>query len=210
MPGINQTVTQEESCIGRKFTRVDVAYYAKHGFAPYLVDPTNGLSKEGVWRKVHGNTLWMFRYIVVDDTGHKAVSHYIESGDASIMVAELRSSHGLLFRAAQDRLETEDEFFRRVARYACLDIEPATVQKVADSGGDPTEIRPDYYGGPADPFEPWKVLRVWGLNHWLCAAIEYIYRAGKKPGVDPVEDLRKAVTYVKSEIRHIEEKRDQA
>lgn len=59
-----------------------------------------------------------------------------------------------------------------------------------------TEIRPDYYksGG----LEAFDVIDAFDLDFNLGNALKYIARAGKKG--DKVEDLRKAVTYLKREI----------
>lgn len=60
---------------------------------------------------------------------------------------------------------------------------------------------PGHYGGGAlDPYEHIKVVEAWGLNYELGNATKYICRAGKKPGVDALEDLRKAQFYLNYEI----------
>jgi hypothetical protein len=64
----------------------------------------------------------------------------------------------------------------------------------------PEQIRPAHYGGPEDPYETIKVIRAWGLNFELGNVAKYLSRAGKKPGVDAVDDLRKLVTYAQMEI----------
>lgn len=66
-----------------------------------------------------------------------------------------------------------------------------------------TEIRPDYYksGG----LEVFDVIDAFDLNFNLGNAFKYIARAGKKG--DKVEDLRKAVTYLKREIEKEEKAR---
>lgn len=68
------------------------------------------------------------------------------------------------------------------------------------------KYRPAYYGGEADPYEPFKVIRAWGLNFFLGNALKYIKRAGKKDGNTAIDDLKKARTYLDSEIRELEGK----
>jgi Protein of unknwon function (DUF3310) len=59
---------------------------------------------------------------------------------------------------------------------------------------------PSHYGGAADPYEHIKVVDAWKLNYRLGNATKYICRAGRKPGADSLEDLRKALWYLQSEI----------
>lgn len=68
----------------------------------------------------------------------------------------------------------------------------------------PEQIRPTYYGGPADPLEPVKVINAWALDFELGNAIKYIARAGKKDSATHVEDLKKAITYINLEIQKIQ------
>jgi len=59
---------------------------------------------------------------------------------------------------------------------------------------------PAHYGGAADLYEHIKVVDAWKLNYRLGNATKYICRAGRKPGADSLEDLRKALWYLQSEI----------
>lgn len=59
-----------------------------------------------------------------------------------------------------------------------------------------TVDHPAHYGGADDPYEAIKVIEAWDLGFHLGNAVKYIARAGKKPGVDAVEDLRKARWYL--------------
>jgi len=62
---------------------------------------------------------------------------------------------------------------------------------------------PAHYGsGSKDPYEHHKVVRAWNLNYFLGNATKYICRAGRKPGADDIEDLRKALWYLNAEIIH--------
>ena len=65
-----------------------------------------------------------------------------------------------------------------------------------------SNIRPSYYS-PESPYEPLKVIRAWRLGFCLGNAIKYIARAGHKTEA-PLEDLRKARTYIDLEIQHLE------
>lgn len=73
------------------------------------------------------------------------------------------------------------------------------LRKLGETMAKKTEqIRPDYYGGPDDPFEPVKIINARNLNFNLGNALKYILRAGLKG--DAIEDLRKALTYLQFEI----------
>lgn len=75
---------------------------------------------------------------------------------------------------------------------------------ITTDAGTADQIRPAHYGGPEDPYECIKVIRAWGLNFELGNVAKYLSRAGKKPGVDAVDDLRKLVTYAQMEIERRE------
>lgn len=64
-------------------------------------------------------------------------------------------------------------------------------------------IRPAYYN-PEDPTEPVKVIRAWGLGFCLGNVLKYVARAGRKPGVETIDDLKKAATYLALEIEALE------
>ena len=65
----------------------------------------------------------------------------------------------------------------------------------------PREVidHPAHYGGN-QPYEAINVIHAWGLNFALGSVLKYICRAGKKPGADDLEDLEKALWYLKHEI----------
>ena len=65
------------------------------------------------------------------------------------------------------------------------------------------QVRPDHYGGPANPFEPIKIIDHYGMNFSLGNAIKYILRAGKKDPTKTIEDLEKARTYLDFEIARL-------
>lgn len=58
--------------------------------------------------------------------------------------------------------------------------------------------------------QPREVMRKWGLNSNLAAAVKYIARAGHKDGVDPTEDLNKAISYLQYEIEVLKEEKNVA
>lgn len=68
---------------------------------------------------------------------------------------------------------------------------------------DPVD-HPEHYGGVDNPYEHVKVAEAWGLNYVLGNATKYICRAGKKPGVDALTDLRKALFWVQYEVDRLE------
>jgi Protein of unknwon function (DUF3310) len=64
-------------------------------------------------------------------------------------------------------------------------------------------VHPEHYGGDT-VYEVIKVIDAWGLGFKLGNAVKYIARAGKKPGTDDLEDLKKALFYLNHEIDGIE------
>lgn len=73
--------------------------------------------------------------------------------------------------------------------------------------GDERVNHPAHYGGAADPYEHIKVADAWGLNYRLGNCTKYICRSGRKPGVDGLEDLKKALWYLQSEVDRLESER---
>lgn len=69
-----------------------------------------------------------------------------------------------------------------------------------------TVDHPQHYGGPDNPHEVILCLTSWGLlaNACLFNVVKYVSRAGKKPGVDMLRDLRAARWYLDYEIRRVE------
>jgi hypothetical protein len=65
-----------------------------------------------------------------------------------------------------------------------------------------TVEHPNHYGGDV-PTEPIKVIRKWGLNFALGNAVKYISRAGKKDPAREMEDLEKALFYLKDEVKSL-------
>lgn len=63
---------------------------------------------------------------------------------------------------------------------------------------------PAHYGGKDDPFEPIKIIEALELGFAPGNALKYLLRAGRKPGVAYVEDLKKAVWYLNREIERCE------
>ena len=72
--------------------------------------------------------------------------------------------------------------------------------------GSRNPIKPPHYSAGSQ-YEHYKVVRVWGLSYCLGCATKYICRAGKKPGVKAIEDLRKAIRYLFMEIDNLEYQR---
>jgi hypothetical protein len=63
---------------------------------------------------------------------------------------------------------------------------------------------PTYYGGKDNPYEAIKVIHAWGLGFDLGNAVKYISRAGKKNPLKEIEDLEKAITYIKFHIEELQ------
>jgi hypothetical protein len=64
---------------------------------------------------------------------------------------------------------------------------------------------PKHYGGEENPYEVVKVAEAWGLDEdaYLFNVIKYIGRNGKKEGNPPVQDLEKALWYLKRRITNL-------
>lgn len=66
------------------------------------------------------------------------------------------------------------------------------------------DIRPNVpYYTSGRSYQPIDVINDWGLNFNLGNVVKYIARAGRKPGADTIDDLRKARDYVDFEIDRI-------
>jgi hypothetical protein len=63
-----------------------------------------------------------------------------------------------------------------------------------------TVNHPAHYGGEDNPYEVIKVIEAWGLGFCLGNAVKYIARAGKKGSDTEIEDLKKALWYLKREL----------
>lgn len=48
------------------------------------------------------------------------------------------------------------------------------------------------------------VAEKWGLNYHLGNAIKYIQRAGKKPNTPEIQDLKKAIWYLRRYVHHLD------
>ena len=64
---------------------------------------------------------------------------------------------------------------------------------------------PDHYGGADNPYEAIKVIEAWDTGFHLSNVLKYVSRAGKKPGVDILEDLKKAAWYLDRYITVVEQ-----
>lgn len=67
---------------------------------------------------------------------------------------------------------------------------------------------PAHYGGKDDPYEVIKVIEAWELDRdfYLANAVKYIARAGKKDQAKEIEDLEKAVFYLRYKIGRLRKK----
>lgn len=66
---------------------------------------------------------------------------------------------------------------------------------------------PGYYGGETSAYETIKVIEAWGLGFNLGNTVKYISRAGRKDKTKELEDLRKALWYLKRHIETLENTR---
>lgn len=62
---------------------------------------------------------------------------------------------------------------------------------------------PSHYGGENNPYEAIKVIETLELGFHLGNVVKYVLRAGKKPGADELEDLKKARWYLDRRIQQI-------
>lgn len=65
---------------------------------------------------------------------------------------------------------------------------------------------PKHYGGESNPYEAIKVIEAWDLDFCLGNAVKYISRAGKKDSSKELEDLNKAIWYLKRRAEQIQKK----
>ena len=59
---------------------------------------------------------------------------------------------------------------------------------------------PNHYGGEDNPYEAIKVIDAWDLGFSLGNTVKYISRAGKKGTDKELQDLNKALWYLKRKI----------
>lgn len=83
-----------------------------------------------------------------------------------------------------------------------IDLETSPLNWIPDELIDTRETidHPDHYT-KGRKYEPYKVIRDWDLNFNLGSAVKYIARAGRKD--DAIEDLEKAIEYLKFEIEEM-------
>jgi hypothetical protein len=62
---------------------------------------------------------------------------------------------------------------------------------------------PKHYGGKDNPYEAIKVIEAWDLGFCLGNTVKYISRAGKKD--DTIQELEKALWYLKREIKNLKD-----
>lgn len=74
-----------------------------------------------------------------------------------------------------------------------------------DEGKSKKELvnHPNHYGGKDNPYEAIKVIENWKLGFCLGNTVKYISRAGKKD--DVVQELEKALWYLKREIKNLKD-----
>ena len=59
---------------------------------------------------------------------------------------------------------------------------------------------PQHYGGEDNPYEAIKVIEAWDLDFHLGNTVKYISRAGNKGTDKELQDLNKALWYLKRKI----------
>jgi hypothetical protein len=68
---------------------------------------------------------------------------------------------------------------------------------------------PNHYGGENNPYEAIKVIEAWDLDFHLGNTVKYISRAGKKDTDKELQDLKKALWYLKRKIENLEQKKEE-
>ena len=63
---------------------------------------------------------------------------------------------------------------------------------------------PQHYGGKNNEYETIKVIDAWELGFSLGNTVKYISRAGKKEKDKELQDLKKALFYLKHHIDNLE------
>ena len=63
---------------------------------------------------------------------------------------------------------------------------------------------PQHYGGENNEYETIKVIDAWELGFSLGNTVKYISRAGKKEKDKELQDLKKALFYLKHHIDNLE------
>lgn len=58
-------------------------------------------------------------------------------------------------------------------------------------------------------YEPWDVIKDWGLDFDLGSVVKYVSRAGKKPDNSKEQDLRKAMEFLKHAIDNLPKEIDE-
>ena len=69
-----------------------------------------------------------------------------------------------------------------------------------------TVNHPAHYGGENNVYEAINVIEAWNLDFCLGNAVKYISRAGKKDASKELEDLNKAIWYLKRRAEQIQKK----
>lgn len=54
------------------------------------------------------------------------------------------------------------------------------------------------------PMMPFDIIDAFGLDFYAGNALKYLLRAGRKPGVEAAEDLKKAQHYIAEMIRRLD------
>ncbi len=79
--------------------------------------------------------------------------------------------------------------------------------KLADISSETSSVsnvdHPSHYGGKDNVYETIKVVEAWSLNFNIGNCVKYLSRAGKKDPTKLVEDLEKALFYLKREIDNL-------
>jgi hypothetical protein len=65
--------------------------------------------------------------------------------------------------------------------------------------------KPKHYNSHPKGYECWDVVGPFG--YFIGNAMKYLWRQGLKPGVENIQDLRKAIAFIEKEIKNMEEKK---
>lgn len=65
--------------------------------------------------------------------------------------------------------------------------------------------KPKHYNSHPKGYECWDVVGPFG--YFIGNAMKYLWRQGLKPGVENIQDLRKAIAFIEKEIKNMEEQK---
>lgn len=97
-------------------------------------------------------------------------------------------------------------FYPKHLRHLCFKNNPHLSETTSIQGFNENKEmvnHPNHYGGKDNQYEAIKVIEAWDLGFNLGNTVKYISRAGKKDKDKHIQDLEKALFYLKREIENL-------